>query len=629
MPQVISSIETDQVEHSKSEEKRDPYFEITALARNHFSRHAFLGDVLNVIAESFSSPYAAIYVETGSNVTHEEWSTGEKHKAFWKPRIQNFLTESLEKPSAKARLLKPKKGNAKAVMLSTPMIDSSGMVIGALALVVTPVESEDISRLLGYLESMASLTCHAAELIGDKNRHRSETGAVAGSKAFTRIGGIKNPMELAFAITNNLRNHLGCEQVSFGLLKNNRVKILSISGIDTVAKRNPGIAIMRAAMEECADMNSPVVSQPHNPNSEDHIESNHRLHNKWQAAAKGDAVASVPIALDDKPFAVLSIRKNKDQSFTREELEDARTRVEPFAPVFVLAARASRGIFRHLLDTFALASVFMFRPGRIKSKIAVLLAAIVIPWLILGKINHQLAIPTQIVPAQISHTVMPFDGLLISAGPVAGDRITKGEILCRIDDKALVEQRVSLVAEKAVLDHERDLSMAQNDPAAVQLNLARIQFIDTQLEILDNRVTQTEIRAPIDGYIINGDLRGKVGSILGKGLPLFEISPMNKMNLELHLPESDVDDFEAVKNGQFMVYARPNIRTSFEITKIRPQAEIWDGKNVFVVEASVNLPFEWMRPGMEGSARVVVGERPVWWVAFHRAIDYVRYNWLP
>ena len=54
-----------------------------------------------------------------------------------------------------------------------------------------------------------------------------------------------------------------------------------------------------------------------------------------------------------------------------------------------------------------------------------------------------------------------------------------------------------------------------------------------------------------------------------------------------------------------------------------------DGKNVFVVEARVDLPYDWMRPGMEGSARIVVGKRPVWWIALHRGIDSVRYNWLP
>jgi hypothetical protein len=36
-----------------------------------------------------------------------------------------------------------------------------------------------------------------------------------------------------------------------------------------------------------------------------------------------------------------------------------------------------------------------------------------------------------------------------------------------------------------------------------------------------------------------------------------------------------------------------------------------------------------MRPGMEGSARIVVGKRPVWWIALHRGIDYIRYHWLP
>ena len=63
--------------------------------------------------------------------------------------------------------------------------------------------------------------------------------------------------------------------------------------------------------------------------------------------------------------------------------------------------------------------------------------------------------------------------------------------------------------------------------------------------------------------------------------------------------------------------------------RIRPQAEIQGQLNVYVAEAEAALPFAWMRPGMEGVAKIEVGRRRVWWVVLHRATDYLRLKlWL-
>ena len=53
------------------------------------------------------------------------------------------------------------------------------------------------------------------------------------------------------------------------------------------------------------------------------------------------------------------------------------------------------------------------------------------------------------------------------------------------------------------------------------------------------------------------------------------------------------------------------------------------GHNVYVAEAYITPDAEWMRPGMEGVARIEVGPRRVWWITLHKCIDYLRLNyWL-
>jgi len=113
------------------------------------------------------------------------------------------------------------------------------------------------------------------------------------------------------------------------------------------------------------------------------------------------------------------------------------------------------------------------------------------------------------------------------------------------------------------------------------------------------------------------------------GDPLFAVAALDGWMLELRIGEADVGDVRAELVGRFAPLARPEQPQSFSISRIRPQAEIQGQLNVYVAEAEAALPFAWMRPGMEGVAKIEVGRRRVWWVVLHRATDYLRLKlWL-
>jgi hypothetical protein len=81
--------------------------------------------------------------------------------------------------------------------------------------------------------------------------------------------------------------------------------------------------------------------------------------------------------------------------------------------------------------------------------------------------------------------------------------------------------------------------------------------------------------------------------------------------------------------GLFAGFARPNQQVAFHVDRVLESAQVVDGRNVILAEADVEPQAEWLRPGMEGVARVQIGSRRIWWVALHRAMDYLRLNfWL-
>ena len=158
----------------------------------------------------------------------------------------------------------------------------------------------------------------------------------------------------------------------------------------------------------------------------------------------------------------------------------------------------------------------------------------------------------------------------------------------------------------------------------MQLVRARQALANTRLEILDARIRACVLRAPFDGVVISGDLRAQVGRVFAKGHPLFQIARRDGWMLEIRVPEADVDELRAGLVGDFAPNARPETTAPLRLLRIRPQAETPGQANVYVAEAETQVEFAWLRPGMEGVAKIHIASRPVWWILSHRAVDAVR-----
>lgn len=608
---------------------RDPYAQILSLAADIPSLDSFFSDVLKVITTTFASPYAAVYISSGPQVIEDEWHSGPTDPAFWKSTVQRFLSESLETPTARARLLNSKKGDMTVALISTPIVDPPATVIGAISLVVTPIDESDMSQYLSRLESLVTLASYLAKTHGDARNAKRSSSAPLNRGELASVDELSTPQQLAFAVTNNLRAQLSCEQVALGVVDSGcHVKIVAVSGLDQIAGRNPGIVPLQAAMEECLDFDAPIVSQLSDGSTDDRLASRHRLHSQWRTAAGGDAVASIPIHVDSELLAIVSVRRSGDRPLTSDFINDIHSRLEPIIPILTLTQKASRGLFRHACDTVGNAVRTITQPGRRKTKIVSAAVVLGVAWFLFGTIDYHLTVPCTITAARARHTAMPFDGVLASANVVAGDRVSRGDVLCRVDTKDLADEYTRLSAERVVLEHESDRAMADDLPVDVQLALAKMKLVNTQLMIVDNRIQQASIRAPTDGFVVAGDLRKDIGRVLAKGQPLFEIAPVDRLMIELNVPESDIDDLELGLSGYFAPSARPEQHHGFHVTRIHPHAETRDRANVYIAEAQTDLSCQWMYPGMEGFAKVHVGRRPVWWVVLHRGIDYVRFKLL-
>lgn len=604
------------------------YFELVELARTTPSRLAYYSKVFQTIAEAFASPYAAMSVQEGSQVIEHDYCAPDADAEFWKPGVQCFLTETLSESGSRAKLLDLKDGDKKIALLAATLSGPSGSHVGAIALATSRSGQSDAAGKLTFLESLACVASCAVTWTEAKpdTRGSSMTGT---TQALARAGACGTPEELAFTITNGLRNKLGCEQVALGMVRRKWVDVLAISGLDRIAKQSPGVRHLKAAMEECLDSGISIACPAGTGGSTGKAESGYRLHQQWRAAVKGDAVASIPLRIGEEPAAVLSLRHRADEPFEADQIEKIRAHVEPYASALRLLRNANRGPILCARDAAGAALRSMASRGNLGRKAAVAFAVAVAGWAAFGTKDYKLTVSAVVKPQQTRHVTAPFDGVLMSAVALEGDLVARGDLLCQLDQQDVEHQGAETVAEINVFERKKDQALAEDDPVGFQLALASQKLARARLDTINTRMARCTIRAPIDGMIVAGDLRKNLGSIVQLGDPLFEIAPLHAMVLELQVPEADADELALNLSGTFASHARPEHSLPFRITRVHPRTEVRAQGNMCIVEASADLADTWMRPGMEGVAQVHVGRRRVWWIGLHRILDYLRLNlWL-
>jgi multidrug efflux pump subunit AcrA (membrane-fusion protein) len=600
------------------------YADLRRLADEAGSRASFLRRALAVIATALHAPHATLYAQSQMDVVEETFTAEGSDPSFWKPALEGVLDAALSARAVAGRIFRARESGLLVAAIAARIDSEPGQPSGAIAAVV-PCSGPDHGRELQLiLESAAHfLSARIARFALESSRLDPRT-ELRMAVDLGRVSTFSSPRELAFAITNNLRNVTSADQVALGLARNGRVEVLSISGYDEIKAQSESVRALGAAMEECLDAGAPIAWQREGPTAEDSGRVDWKLHRRWSEVSAGSAVASFPIGPVAGAMLVVSVRR-MGSGFRPDEIDSMRRMVEPFAGAFGLVERASRSLREHLRDAAGDAGRWLREPGKIARRALVVAGAAAALWFFFGPMPYTVTATAEVVPAQMQTLGAPFEGVLESAPVVAGDVVGKGDVLATFRTGELRLERERL---EAALDVQRfTAGQAVSDRAApVEVRLARAQMdlLRSQIALLDRRIEASTIRAPFDGLVVSGDLRDRIGQSLPLGEPLFEIADGDRYRLRIRVPERAVDDVRAGQAGSFSTQARPDESEPFVLDRVAPAAEVVDGANVYVAEAEVELDAPWMRPGMEGVGSIDAGTRVTWWVLLHRLTDWLR-----
>ena len=599
---------------------------IAALARSSASEVHFFREILSTIGEELDAFYAGVHLQLATESWEHDWNDGSVPATFWRPAVDDAINEALSETGAHGRLFRTRNSDQRIATLSTPMKDIHGARIGAIAVLVR-CERE---ALEGNLQALQELVAFATECSGFVGQPSATSGEQASdsaddpvARALQRAGSYESSMELAYAITNQLQTKSGADVVALGEVVGRRVVVRVISGQDDVRHNAPGVIKIREALEECLDRGEPIVFQKGEDWSPDGKQEDHRLHRQWHESAGGDAVVSFPLVVDGEPKYIVGLRRGGSLQFRESELEKLRTLVEPYAPALELLRRAHRKFVAHGVENLRLQWQKMFSPGHLGRKVAAGAFLISLVWFLFGSMHYEITVPGRVLPAESRSFSAPEDGILSQVLVQPGDRVKEGQILCTFDDHALRLEEQRLITEERATSIELSQALAEEDRVAAQIARTQLDTLRSMQQLNQLQLAMTTLRAPFDGEITGGDLRERIGDRVVKGEPLFEVASNGGWRLELLVPESRIDGVERGLDGTFSAFARPEEDQRLAISEVAPSTSAEGGKNAFKVRADLSRHPIWLRAGMEGVARVDIGERRVSWVLLHDLFDWL------
>jgi multidrug resistance efflux pump len=216
------------------------------------------------------------------------------------------------------------------------------------------------------------------------------------------------------------------------------------------------------------------------------------------------------------------------------------------------------------------------------------------------------------------------DGFLQQVNVRPGDRVKAGQLLGQLSSQDLELERRRRESEMRQHENAYRAAQARNDRTQMVVSQSRAAEAQALLTLAETQLDRSQLVAPFDGVVIKGDLTQNLGAPVKKGEVLMVLSPSDNFRLILEVDEADIGAVKPGQGGRLALAARPEETLAFTTRRIVPLATAADGRNYFEVEAALAAPQPELRPGLSGIAKVEAGYRPLAWLVFHRAADWLR-----
>ena len=392
--------------------------------------------------------------------------------------------------------------------------------------------------------------------------------------------------------------------------KDDEIKLSAISSSNSAPTRGETTELCEAAMRECLSRRK-MSSWPATEDDRQAL----LCHEQFANRINRNSVVSLPLhSADGKLQGVTLVAADELLSDrVRNFLGASGTSI---ATSLSLINKTKKSKFVLILEK----TLEQFRGNRAASifKIAAILTAIgLIP------MPYRVSTECEIQPLEKRFVAAPFAGQLKECLVEPGDTVNKDQVLALMDER---EIRIELAEVEANLHHAmktRDGHVAAHESGEARLASLEAERLTARRDLLLHRSNNLELKSPVDGVVIAGELKRAQGMPLEIGRSLFEVAPLNSLIAEVAIPEDDIRYVEPGMKTKMRINSLPFESWHGTIETVHPAAEILNDDNVFVAKVNLANDSGKLKPGMRGHAKVSTIWRPIAWNYLHKPVANV------
>ena len=511
-------------------------------------------------------------------------------------------------------------------------IENAGQ-IAAVSTVVAECRDAQVLQATAPLRELAAALYGGFASRADARAHREDAQRVRRAMAIvSRSQDAQGFRGACLNMVNELVRQFDCSRVTLGWVKGQDVHMIAMSDTENLKRHSEQVARIEMAMSECLDQQQPIVYPP--PKDAEPMLKQAVVHAHRRVIGQQNKLQmlSVPLRSGDEWLGVLTLERadTVGGQFDGDTVHQLQLIADVVAPQLEDRKHSDRWVIVHAWESVKRLASYLVGPRHIAWKMAGVLVAAILLWVLLGTLPYRVTSEFELQASAKRITPVPFKGRLEEVRVKLGDFVHQGQLLALMD---VSEEKLQLEGDKAKLRNaQREYAEAlaagisRGKQAQVEQASAKRDQIQASINLLQYQIDQARITSPISGKLLRGDWHDKVGGVIEMGEQMFEIAPLHKLHVLIHVSESDIDLIDESMTGQLATRSQPGESLDLIVERIIPLAGPVDAENVFQVRAVLTIPKEvaWLRPGMTGLAKIDVGDRPVHWIITHRLIDKLR-----
>lgn len=438
-----------------------------------------------------------------------------------------------------------------------------------------------------------------------------------------------SPRDAAAVLATELVTRCGCERVSVGWLKGKSATLWALShSSDFDPESDLGRALSRA-MEEAIDQDSVVCLPPSSQRAQVTLE-----HQALREAHGGLSVCTVPLVAGGAVVGAITAEANPTAvpAWAGGKFALLCRVAEVAGPLLELKRRAADGVPQRIVRSAReIYDNAVHRGGETRKAFAAVGVALTL-FFVFAKGEYRVSANATLEGRVQRAVVASFDGYVAEAHARAGDIVTEGKPLARLEDRDLALERRRWAGRHAQLSREHREAFASHDRSQVRILGAQLDQAKARLALAEEQLARSTLLAPFSGVVVRGDLSQNLGSPVERGEVLFEVAPLDGYRIILSVDEREISQIEEGQQGELALSAVPDQNFSLTVERIIPVSVAQDGRNTFRVEASLDRPIDTLRPGMEGVGKISIDRRRYAWIWTHEIVRWFRltlWSWLP